>query len=550
MKKNWLLLGFFLMLGNLLPGQEKTNFNSNHRMPKLVVGIVVDQMRYDFLYRYYDRLSDGGFKRLITNGVNCTNTQFNYIPTVTAAGHASIYSGCPPAINGIAGNNWYDKFLRRSVYCTEDSTVIGVGLEGNDGKMSPMNLKVTTIGDQVRLATNFRGKSIGIALKDRGAILPAGHSPNAAYWMNVNTGGFGTSSYYMNDLPEWVKDYNNQKNADKYMREGWNTLYPIDTYIQSDADNREYENALKGESSPVFPHKLLPGKNDRYGILKTSPYGNTMTADFAIAAIRGEQLGMDDETDMLAISFSSTDYVGHSFGPNSIESEDTYLRLDRDIERILNMLDQQVGKGNYLLFLTADHGVCDVPGHSQLHKMPGSVLTNKQFKDGLKTAIEAKYGKFPFILDNANYQLYVDKALLKEKGISYADFFEFIRGYLMRLDGVANVIDHSGLADQIMPEFFRSKIENGINPKRSGDITIVMQPGWQASYARGTGHGSIYEYDSHVPGIFYGWKLKHREVVERVYITDIAATICTLLHIQPPTGSIGNPVIQVINAGE
>lgn len=517
-------------------------------MPKLVVGVVVDQMRYDFLYRYYDRLSEGGFKRLMQGGVNCTNMQYNYVPTITAPGHASIYSGCPPSINGIAGNDWYDKYLRRRVYCTEDSIVTGVGMEGRDGKMSPKNLKVTTIGDQVRLATNFRGKSVGVALKDRAAILPAGHSPNAAYWFSGESGTFGTSTYYMNQLPDWVNAFNNKHDANRYLTTGWNTLYPIETYTQSDADNRDYENALKGEDLPVFPHKFKQESKNKYSILKTSPYGNEITADFALAAIAGEQLGADDITDMLAISFSSTDYVGHAFGPNSIESEDTYLRLDKDIERLLNGLDKMVGKGNYLLFLSADHGVCDVPGHSQLHKLPGGVLDSKLYKDDLKKAIEAKYGAYPFIMGYESYQFYIDRDLLRDKGIVYTDFYDFVRANLMKQEGVANVIDLSNIENQVLPADYAKKIANGVHPKRSGDIMLMMEPGWQASYKRGTGHGSIFEYDSHVPGIFYGWKLKAREVVQRVHTTDIAATICTLLHIQSPSGSIGDPIPEVIEA--
>jgi len=518
------------------------------QMPKLVVGIVVDQMRYDFLYRYYDRLSDNGFKRLMQGGVNCTNMQYNYLPTNTAPGHASIYTGCPPAIHGIAGNDWYDKRLAKMVYCTQDDSVEGVGMSGQAGKMSPRNMKVTTIGDQIKLATGMRSKNIGIALKDRGAILPGGHVADAAYWFESDQGNFGTSTYYMKDLPTWVTAFNNMKEADKYINATWNTLYPIASYVNSDADNVGYEKPLSGASEPVFPHQYSKGKKNNYDMLRTSPFGNTITADFAIASLQGEGLGKDDITDYLTISFSSTDYIGHSFGPNSIESEDTYYRLDQDIARVLNALDKEVGKDNYLLFLTADHGICDVPGHSLKYKMPGGVLPKEVLYAQLNDNLNKAFGVGKYILEYEDNQFFVNKELLIANKVNYDDFYRTLEASLMANDGIAKVIDLSNISNSLYPSFFLEKIRNGIHPQRSGDVLIILEPGWIVGYTTGASHGSMYEYDSHVPGIFYGWGLKHSEVPERVQITDIAATIATLLHLQPPTGSIGNPIPEVIRA--
>src|SRR4051812_8710889 len=268
--------------------------------PKLVVGIVVDQMRWDFLYRYYSRYDEkGGFKRLLGHGFSCENTLIPYAPTVTACGHASIYTGSVPGINGITGNSWWDSQLNRSVYCTEDSSVKTVGSSTEAGMQSPKNLLTTTICDELRLATNFKSKVVGIALKDRGGILPAGHSANAAYWYDSKTGNWITSSYYMKELPEWVKSFNAQKLVDKYYREGWSTLYPVNSYIQSSPDEKSYENKPFGQDAKGFPYDLSKFAGTNYGVLPATPFGNTLTAELAKAAVTNEQLGTDAVTDFL-----------------------------------------------------------------------------------------------------------------------------------------------------------------------------------------------------------------------------------------------------------
>ena len=359
--------------------------------PKLVVGIVVDQMRWDYLYRYYDRYQQNGFKRLLNEGFTCENTYIDYIPTVTAIGHSTTYTGSVPSIHGITGNEFIIEATGKTMYCTEDSTVSTVGSASNAGKMSPRNLLTTTITDELKLATNFRSKVIGIALKDRGSILPAGHTANAAYWFDGPTGNWITSTYYMNELPAWVKRFNDQKLPEKYLKQDWNTLYDIKTYVQSSTDNNPYEGKFSGSSTSTFPVKtstLFTDKN--YDILRTTPFGNTFTLDMAKAAIDNEQLGKDDITDFLALSFSSPDYIGHKFGINAIEVEDTYLRLDRDLANLLSYLDTKVGKGAYTVFLTADHGAAHNPNFLIDNKIPagyfpsGQVLRDIEYGTGRK----------------------------------------------------------------------------------------------------------------------------------------------------------------------
>ncbi|HQN56481.1 MAG TPA: alkaline phosphatase family protein [Saprospiraceae bacterium] len=524
---------------------SQTNKNTEHEMPKLVVGIVVDQMRYDFLYRYYDRLGENGLKRLIRDGVNCINTHYNYTPTYTGPGHASIYTGSSPAVHGITSNTWYERNLAREVYCTEDNNVKGVGTDSPAGLESPRNMKSTSITDQLKLATGFRSKVIGVALKDRGSILPAGHSADAAYWYDAETGNFITSTYYRNELPQWALDFNAMQYSEKYLNSVWETLYPLETYVQSDTDNRDYEEPLKGEVLPVFPHKYIPGTKRRYDNIYASPFGSILTTDFALAALKGENLGKNKVTDFLAVSYSSTDYIGHGFGPNSIEVEDAYLRLDIEFEKLFNALDAQVGKGNYLVFLTADHGICDVPGHSEAHKLPGRILGSKILWDSLNEYLNKTFTPAKYLIKCSSYQYFIDYKQLKNKNISHKEFFDAVRTYLLKHEGIAEVIDLHNIGNTAYPELFINKIKNGINPKRSGDIFVMLEPGWLGSGKKGTTHGSLYEYDSHVPLIFYGWKLRPREVVTPVNITDIAPTLAAMLHILAPSGCIGTAIPEI-----
>ncbi|HZI53812.1 MAG TPA: alkaline phosphatase family protein, partial [Chitinophagaceae bacterium] len=377
--------------------------NQALQRPKLVVGIVVDQMRWDFLYRYYDRYAaNGGFKRMLSQGFSCENTLIPYAPTVTAPGHTSVYTGSVPAIHGIAGNLWWDNVQQREVYCTEDKTVKTVGSGTSLGLQSPKNLLVTTICDELRLATNFQSKVIGIAIKDRGAILPAGHSANAAYWFDSQEGNWITSTYYMTDLPQWVKDLNAKKLVDKYYEQGWNTLYPVNSYKQSTGDNKLYEAKGLGTGFPYDLKKFIGKSNSA---ILTTPHGNTFTIDMAKAAIEAESLGTDAITDFLAVSFSSPDYIGHGYGPNSIEQEDDFYRLDKDLGDFLNYLDEKVGQGQYTVFLSADHGVAHVPGFMKENKLPSGTFNETTILEQLNKLLKDKFDQSNLALNISNHQL-------------------------------------------------------------------------------------------------------------------------------------------------
>jgi predicted AlkP superfamily pyrophosphatase or phosphodiesterase len=513
--------------------------------PKLVVGIVVDQMRWDFLYRYQDRYTPDGFKRLLREGFTCENTQIPYVQTVTAAGHACIYTGSVPALNGMMGNAWFSREINRQIYCVEDTTVKTVGSPSTAGEMSPRNLTVTTIADELRMANNFQGKTIGIAIKDRGAILPAGHSANAAYWYDGSVGNFITSTYYLPQVPDWVQKFNDSKMPDKLYARNWNTLFALNTYTQSSGDDKAYEGRMSGETASVFPHKLSGYTNTNYGEIASTPYGNTLTYEFAKAALDGEKLGQGTATDFLTVSFSSTDYVGHRFGPNSVETEDTYLRLDKDLGEFFKWLDTKIGKGQYLLFLTADHGVSHTPGFLQENKLPGGWLAD--LKKNLNTAVEEKFGIKGLILNETNNQIYLNYNLLKQAGKSLPEAKTFIIDFLQKQPGIAHAYDLQQPGNLPLPQLVREMVINGSNSKRGGDIGLILSSGFVAGEGKGLAatHGQWYPYDSHIPMVFMGWNIKHGQTHTPTYMTDIAATIAALLHIQMPSGCIGKPVKEI-----
>ena len=512
--------------------------------PKLVVGIMVDQMRWDYFYRFQHRYGEGGLKRMLREGFACENTFIPYAQTVTAAGHASVYTGSTPAINGIMGNDWYERSLGRPVYCVEDPSVTTIGGSPKAQPMSPRNLWTTTITDELRMATNFRSKVIGIAIKDRGAILPAGHAADAAYWYDPQSGNWVTSTYYMNDIPAWVKGFNDRKVVDSMYRLDWNTLYPIGTYLDSDADDKAYEGRSNGDLKPVFPHKLsqLAGKN--YGGISGTPHGTTLTFEFAKSAVLSEAMGKDAVTDFLAVSLSSPDYTGHQYGPNSIEVEDTYLRLDRDLAKFFNFLDAKVGKGQYLCFITADHAVAHVPGFMKEHKMPASVVSSD--RTALENAAAKKFGIQGLILDADNYQLYLNHKAIDSAGLDRAAVRKFLIGELNKDPNMLLAFDNTDISAANLPAQVRERFLQGYNTKRGGDVQVILMPQYFYGSKTGTTHGSWYPYDAHIPLVWMGWGVKAGKSHREVYMTDIAPTIAALLKIQMPNGSIGKVIEEVI----
>ena len=540
MRKFCLVFALFL-LGNFVQAQSLVEVPK----PKLVVGLVVDQMRWDYLYRYQDLYSDNGFKRILKDGFSCENTMIPYLPTYTAPGHTCVYTGSVPAIHGIVGNDWYDASIQGNMYCAGDSTINTIGSSSTQGKMSPRNMLTTTIGDELRLSTNFRNKVIGVALKDRGAILPAGHAANAAYWYDDTAGGWISSSYYFNQLPAWVTEYNQQKYVDKAMAKDWNTLLPIDKYTNSSADNKVYEGTLPEEKQPVFPHRLSKISKAKYSAFKYTPAAASYTFDMAKAIVKNEQMGRGEFTDMLAVSISSTDYMGHTFGPNSIEAEDTYLRLDLDIADFLNYLDVTVGKGNYLFFLTADHAAAHVPGFLKENNIPGENISSSGLRKDLIAGLKEVTGIDNALIKIQNNQVYLDMKAIRNAGKKVSDTEEKIIDMLLENPMIEFAYPTRQIATQSIPEPIKKMLINGYNPKRSGQIGYVLKPGYISMGSTGTTHGAWNPYDAHIPLVWYGTGIKAGKTNRETYMTDIAPTIAALLQIQMPNGAVGKVIEEV-----
>lgn len=523
--------------------------SSPTKKTKLIVGIVVDQMRWDYINQFKPYFSSQqGFLRFINEGASCNNNLIPYVPTVTACGHAAVYTGTTPAMHGITGNQWFDNYKKRTVYCVEDPNVQSVGVEASSaGKMSPVNLWTSTIGDEMKLASNFKSKVFGISIKDRGAIIPAGHSADGAFWYDSKSGNFISSTYYANNLPAWVTAFNGQHRVDSFYAKGWNLSLGKSVYeANCDTDANAYEGTPFGASQKGFPYTLSQFIGKDYGKIASTPFGNDLVVEMAERALINEQLGKDEVTDLLAISFSSPDYIGHSFGPNSWETLDGYIKLDAQLAQLFASLDKQVGKNNYTVFLTADHAVASIPDFAKKHHLPGGLVNEPALtkeinqaltKNGLDQRLIAAYGE---------YTIHFNHPLMDSLGIAQEKLIKIVSEAAVQYPGILQVVDYKNAAIAALPIQFRERIANSYNPQRTGDLFIVTKSGYMDGYPTGTTHGSLYNYDAHIPLLWYGNGIKKGQVNTVNYMTDIAPTITTLLGIQMPSGTIGNPIIEVL----
>lgn len=491
MKKIHLLFALILACFNAYAQNDK---------PKLVVGVVIDQMRWDYLYYYNDQYCEGGFRRLLAEGFSCDNNMINYLPTVTAIGHSSAYTGSTPAIHGIAGNNF--QIDGKDVYCCSDNNVEPVGSANDAGRMSPANLLSTTIGDQLRLATDFKSKVIGVALKDRAAILPAGRSANAAYWYDVKGGKFVSSTYYMDRLPQWVESFNKDI-------------------------------------------KIKPGTDP-----KMMAEGATLTFDMAEAAVRNEKLGKGGYTDMICVSISSTDAISHTYGTRGDENKAVFTATDKGLAHFLSFLDKEVGKGQYLLFLTADHGGCHNPNFLKEHKIAATGWDGNKAIDEINGKLSRKYGKDgKYISTIMDSRIYLNHEWLDNNGINSDDVKDFAIKQLNKEKDLQWVVDMAHATTASVPQVIRERVVNGYNRLRSGDIMVLPRPAgftwaFDSNY-RGASHYNWNPYDAHIPLVFMGWNIHQGRTAKPTYITDIAATVCDMLRIQMPNGCIGNTITEV-----
>lgn len=542
---------YVLSLLMLVAGSQCWAQNSIER-PKLVVGVMVDQMRQEYLYRFYDKFGNGGFRRLMNEGYMLRNAHYNYVPTVTGPGHASVYTGTTPAIHGIIGNEFYDKKTKKFVNCVEDAEHKAVGSASTEGDVSPVRMISSTVTDELKLFTQKRSKVIGISIKDRGAVLPAGHMADAAYWYDGKSGQFITSTYYVTALPDWVAKFNARQLPEKYLSQDWTTLYPIEKYTESGPDDTPYERKFSGQAKSTFPYQTSQLRvKGSYEFLGNTPFADDYLTEFAKAALVNERLGKHEDTDFLCISFSTPDAIGHRTGPNSVEVEDTYLRLDKNIEDLLAQLDKEVGPGKYTLFLTADHAVADVPQYMKDNKMPAGYFSEGQLKSRLDAYLNTYFPGKNYIENISNGQIFLNHELFEKDprsgGIELIIVTEMIGKLLMTIDGVAGFYTTDMIRDASYSDGgIKGFVVRGHNSKRSGDIVISLEPGWfDAVSVQGTTHGSPYTYDTNVPAIFFGFGIKKGSSVRYHPITDIAPTISALLRIKYPSGATGQPVAEL-----
>ncbi|PIB35659.1 alkaline phosphatase [Reichenbachiella sp. 5M10] len=518
--------------------------------PKLVVGIIVDQMRAEYLYRFQGHYGQGGFRRMMDGGFELKNAHFNYVPTKTAPGHASVYTGATPRVHGVIANDWYDKVTKEGMYCVSDPHATFVGGSEKTGHISPVNLVSTTITDELGLFFQQQSKIIGMSIKDRGAVLPAGHDPNGAYWLDSQTGEFMTSSYYMDKLPKWVQKFNKRGLVDEYMSGSWDTFLPIEKYVESGPDDRENERALVGKERPVFPYDLSQAKT-KGSTIKSTPWGNTILADFAKASLEGESLGQDDITDFLAVSFSSTDYIGHSFGPYSKEVEDTYIRLDRDLEALFQMLDEKVGKGQWTVFLSADHAVAAIPQYLKDNHLPADYWGEREVREQLNEKLQEVFGAAELVENVSNEQVFLNHDVIEEQELSLAKVKEVVMIQLRKTSGIKAVYASEDISNYSGKNYDVALLSAGYNQQRSGDVLFTINSGWLGGSLtetnHGTSHGTHYTYDTHVPMLFYGWGIKQGKSHQYHPVTDIAPTLSMLLNISFPSGATGQPIVEILD---
>lgn len=544
---------FFTMLFTYLViitncyGQEGTKIPSEK--PRLIVGIVISQMRHDYIYRYWDKFEENGLKKLLTRGTVCKNTSFNYLFSQEGVGHSTIATGTVPANHGIVAREWYlnlqDKIMRN----IDDEKQQTVGGSYDAGKFSPIHLLSTTYSDELRLSNNFKSKVLGISLEAAPAILSSGHTANCAYWFDKESGNWITSTYYLDSLPAWINEFNDKRLSDTYLEREWHTLYPAEKYIESLPDDNKYETGINGRHT--FPYSLadLNRKKNRkkdYTILASTPFGNTLVKDFAISAIINEELGKDEYTDIITVAFTATENIGNLFGPNSVEIEDAILRLDRELAHFLSFIDEDIGKENTLIYVTSDHGVSQIPTYLTDYKIPAGYFNQNGAISLLTSALNNVYGKGDWIKAYHSQQIYLNRTLIEDSKIPLVEIQNYTAQFILQFSGVANTITSTTLQTTNFTGGIFEKIQNGFNQKRSGDVIINLKAGWVEKGYGSTYHNSSYAYDSRVPLIWYGWKTGRNTILRPVDITDIAPTISTFLDITYPNACSGVPILELI----
>jgi predicted AlkP superfamily pyrophosphatase or phosphodiesterase len=520
--------------------------------PRLVIGIVVEQLKYDQLEKFRDRLGDNGIKRLINEGTYFKNASFQYMLTQSAPGHATIATGAEPSFHGITSDNWYLPLRNELIYCTKDINVNPTGGSYESGLHSPLNLQASTFSDELEMATNKAAKVYGIGIKESSAILSAGHSADEAYWFDNTTGTWMTSTYYTDTLPAWVNDFNAMKFPDSYLNSIWSFLRPAKDYSDCLADSGKFERGFNNIS--YFPYDLkklrskgiVNSRND-FSLLRETPFANSLTTNFAIRLMENEKLGKDDITDYISICYSSTDNIGHRFGPSSVEMGDAILRLDDEIGNLLKFLNDSIGKKNFLIYFTSAHGISEIPAVLENNRIPSGYFKQNQALQLLRSYLNAVYGEGDWVKGYSERQVFLNRTLIEDARLQLDDVQKKVARFLVQFSGVAAAYPYSAFEANDFGNGNLKRIINNFNPQRSGDVIITLNPGWvenEGDFV--TNHNSPYEYDSHVPLIWYGWTVNRSTVTRRVNMTDIAPTLSSLCKVPTPNASTGEPLVELL----
>jgi len=516
--------------------------------PRLVIGIIVEQLRYDQLERLWNDFPDNGLKRMVSEGTYYRNASVDYLSTQAAPGFATISTGASPSAHGITSDTWFHPFNDQMIFCVQDPEASPVGGSFETGLFSPANLLSSTFADELQMASCGRAKVYGIGIREMGAIITAGHAADGAFWYDDRTGTWMTSTYYATRLPEWLMDLNAMLMPGQYLNNPWETLIDPSLYPGCQIDSSSLEIGFDGQT--WFPYdlkklstrgKLLNTTRD-YSVLRETPFADDFTTDLALRLIDNEQLGQDEVTDYLAITYSATDYIGHRFGPSSVESTDAILRLDRNIARLLEKIDKSLGKKNVLVYFVSAHGVSEIPAVLEQSRIPSGYFRLNQSLQLLRSYLNAVYGQGDWVRGFFDNQIFLNRALIEDADISLEEIQKKVARFMVQFSGVAAAVPTTAFEMSDFAGGLLLKMNNNFSQQRSGDVMIALNPGWIEKTDNVTGHNSPYEYDSHVPLIWFGWTASRSSITRSITTRDIAVTLSVLCRIPLPNASSGDPL--------
>ncbi|MEN8203755.1 MAG: alkaline phosphatase family protein [Bacteroidota bacterium] len=518
--------------------------------PRLIVGITVSGMMYDYLSVYWDKFGDDGFRRMATHGANCKNARYNYLITEPSVGYASIATGAKPSEHGIVSDYWYKRIANEIAYSLDDPDQTTIGGSYGTGAYSPRAMHNRTLSDELRVKSRFRSRSIGVAIDPQAAILMAGHTATGAYWLDPIKASWVSSSYYMDSLPAWVNEFNEKNYRDLYLDRMWETLSPISEYSESMLDNNPYE--IGFDEQITFPYDLARisgasrGEPD-YTTLLSTPWGNTYTKDLAIAAIVNEELGKGEATDMIHIGFNATKYLAQRYSTWSVEIQDAYLRLDRDIAHLLTFLEDQLGLENVLVYLTAENALAVDPRYLSEYRIPSGFFNYRTSISLLKSYLNAIYGRGDWVTFYYAQQIYLNHQLIEDSRLSLEDVQDQVARFMIQMNGVSNAVQSYVLQRNQFTDGVLQKVQNSYYQKRSGDVILYLTPGYVEHSNVGGGIFAEFQYAPHVPLIFYGWKVNRITIPYKVSPTDIATSIASFLEISMPENATGTVITDVVD---